>query len=90
MKHDRLAPLAKTCVTTHCPFFVVEFKSTGGGTDWVAENQNAGAGTHCVNSAETLFNYTKEKEKRQITKSAMFSCVAKVTDATIWVHWREM
>lgn len=89
MQHERVAPFAKPTSTGRWPFFVVEYKSESrGGTSYVAENQNAGTGTHCVNSLETLFKYTEGNEKRTIINSAMFSCVAMVTGAVIWVHWR--
>ncbi|MCJ1255605.1 hypothetical protein MMC24_003422 [Lignoscripta atroalba] len=72
------------------PFFHIEFKSQSrGGTHWVAENQNAGNGTHSVKSMETLLEYAKYNPKRhhQIGDSVAFSCCIDSEYATLWVHW---
>ncbi|MCJ1250674.1 hypothetical protein MMC30_007902 [Trapelia coarctata] len=91
MKHNRLRVYAMPNTANCWPFFAVEFKSgSRGGTEWVAENQNAGTGTHCVNSVETLMNFTKTADKLELTKSMMFSCVAQATNAAIWVHWQQV
>jgi len=90
MQHPRLQPYAKPNSATHWPFFAVEYKSPSRlGSRWVAENQNAATGAHCVNSIETLLSYTKNKERRQITDSIFFSCVVDVENASLWVHWAE-
>lgn len=91
MQRERLSPYAAPSTASYWPFFAVEFKSPSrGGTDWVAENQNAGTGAHSVNSVETLMSYTKNQEKRKITDSVFFSCVANASHATLWVHWRAL
>ncbi len=90
MRHPRLQPYAKPTSATHWPFFAVEYKSPSRlGSRWVAENQNAGTGAHCVNSIETLLSYTKNKEENQITDSIAFSCVVDLENASLWVHWVE-
>ncbi|MCJ1482300.1 hypothetical protein MMC06_002463 [Schaereria dolodes] len=90
LQHPRLRPYAQPNSSTYWPFFAVEYKSQSRlGSTWVAENQNAGTGAHCVNSIETLLNYTKTTEQRQITDSLAFSCVADSHNAALWVHWRE-
>ena len=86
MQYPRLEPYA----SPNSANFWLEFKSgSRGGTHWVAENQNAGSGSHCVNSIETLMNYTRGKEQHKMVESVAFSCVADTYFASIWVHWYE-
>lgn len=91
MEHRRLRDYARPSSAAFWPFFFIELKSVShGGTHWVAENQNAGSGAHCVNSMKTLMNYTKDNEKRtNILNSLAFSCIADVYSASLWVHWHE-
>ncbi|KAL9121622.1 MAG: hypothetical protein Q9187_001814 [Circinaria calcarea] len=90
MRHNRLDSYAHPNSANYWPFFAVEFKSSSrGGTHWVAENQNAATGSHCVNSIETLLNYTRGKEGREMTDSVAFSCVADANFASLWVHWQD-
>ncbi len=96
MLQPQLNPFAQP-ITANCwPFFAVEFKSgSRGGTRWVAENQNAGTGAHCVNSIETLLRFVADKDKgddqnrpRKVVDSLAFSCVAESDAASLWVHCR--
>ncbi len=91
MRHNRLAPVSHPTPATYWPFLVVEFKSASrGGTRWVAENQNAGTGSHCVNSIETLLNYTRSQElQRKVIDSVTFSCVVDADFGSLWVHWQD-
>lgn len=91
MRHNRLNAVSHPTTATYWPFFVAEFKSgSRGGTRWVAENQNAGTGCHCVNSMETLLKYTRKQDlPRQIIDSLAFSCVADADFGSLWVHWLE-
>ena len=90
VQHPRLYPYAKPTSAAYWPFFAIEYKSPSRlGSRWVAANQNAGTGSHCVNSIETLLSYTRTREQRQITDSVAFSCVVDSHDASLWVHWRE-
>jgi len=90
MQHPRFQSYAKPNSSTYWPFFAVEYKSQSRlGSTWVAENQNAGTGSHCVNSIETLMSYTTNTDERQITDSIAFSCVVDSHNASLWVHWRE-
>ncbi|KAI9886543.1 MAG: hypothetical protein M1823_001654 [Watsoniomyces obsoletus] len=94
MWQPQLSPYAQPTTANYWPFFVVEFKSgSQGGTRWVAENQNAGTGAHCVNSIETLLGYLTNTDQprprpRTIIDSLAFSCVAESDMASLWVHWR--
>lgn len=89
MQHRRLDPYAHPNSANFWPFFLVEFKSSSrGGTHWVAENQNAGSGSHCVNSIQSLMNYTRGNKRRAMIDSVVFSCVADAGFASIWVHWQ--
>ena len=55
IQNPRLKPYANPNSANFWPFFLVEFKlGSRGGIHWVAETQNAGSGSHCVNSIETL------------------------------------
>ncbi|KAI9780109.1 MAG: hypothetical protein M1816_003164 [Peltula sp. TS41687] len=90
MEHPRLRSYAKPTPSGYWPFFAIEYRSQSlGGSQWVAENQNAGTGAHCVNSVETLSSYTNTTELRRIADSMVFSCVVNSDNASIWVHWRE-
>jgi hypothetical protein len=90
MRHNRLSAFSHPTTATYWPFFAVEFKSgSRGGTRWVAENQNAGTGTHCVNSIGTLLKYTREPGvQRKAIDSLAFSCVADADFGSLWVHWQ--
>ena len=91
MKQPRLAPYAQPNTANYWPFFAVEFKSLSrGGTSWVAQNQNAATGSHCVSSITTLLEYCGQHDlpKHEI-QSLAFSCVADYEGAALWVHWRE-
>lgn len=91
MKQNRLSPYAQPNTTNFWPFFAVEFKfPSRRGTDWIAENQNAGTGAHSVNSIEILMNYTKDKKQHAVIDSLFFSCVADVNHASLWVHWKSV
>jgi len=90
MQSNRLTPYSHPSSAGYWPFFVIEIKSVSrGGTHWVAENQNAGSGAHCVNSIQTLLNYTRDKEQRMLDSLA-FSCVADINSASLWVHWYQV
>lgn len=91
IRHPRLHPLAHPTTASYFPFFLVEFKSVSrGGTRWVAENQNAGSGAHCVNAIETILGHTRDpKLPRKVIDSLAFSCVADGNSASLWVHWQE-
>ena len=90
MQHSRLKPYSQPTSANFWPFFAVEFKSQSrGGTSWVAENQNAGTGSHSVNSMEILMKYARGQRQRQITDTVFFSCVADTSSASIWVHWMD-
>ena len=81
MQHSRFKPYSQPNSANFWPFFAVEFKSQSrGGTSWVAENQNAGIGSHSVNSMEILMKYARGQKQRQITDSLFFSC----TDIQLW------
>ncbi|KAI4154729.1 MAG: hypothetical protein LQ340_001487 [Diploschistes diacapsis] len=71
------------------PFFAVEFEAPSqGGTLWVAENQCAGFGAHCLKSMEQLFNITKRSlSESEVTDTLVFSCTMDYTTAVFWVHW---
>ena len=90
MRHNRLSAFSHPTTASYWPFFAVEFKSgSRGGTHWVAENQNAGTGTHCVSSIETLLKYTRAPEvQRKMIDSLAFSCVADADFGSLWVHWQ--
>ena len=92
MRHNRLNAFSHPTTATYWPFFAVEFKSASrGGTRWVADNQNAGTGCHCVNSIETLLKYTRKAEvQRQTIDSLAFSCVADADFGSLWVHWQDL
>ncbi len=75
---------------SYWPFFAVEVKSPSrGGTTWVAENQNAGTGAHCVNSMNLLLEYANGQPTSE-TQSLAFTSVADYNGASLWVHWREL
>lgn len=75
-----------TSVESYWPYLVVEFKSTKG-SEWVGENQNAGAGASCVNGVDTLLRMAYPAAKRRAIDSMVFSCVINATRATLWVHY---
>lgn len=90
MRQPRISPYAQPNSSNYWPFFAVEVKSPSrGGTTWVAENQNAGTGAHCVNSMNVLLEYTNSQPRSE-TQSLAFSCVADYNGASLWVHWREL
>ena len=91
LQHPRLHPYAKPTTAAYWPFFAVEFKSQSRlGSRWVAANQNAGTGSHCVNSIETLLNNVRSSDDRNPTDSVAFSCIVDSDDASLWVHWRQL
>ena len=91
LQHPRLYPYAKPTTAAYWPFFAVEFKSQSRlGSRWVAANQNAGTGSHFVNSIETLLSCVRSSDDRNPTDSVAFSCIVDSDDASLWVHWREL
>lgn len=85
-----LKPYAIRNTEYYWPFFHIEFKSQPrGGTHWVAQNLNAGSGTHSVRSMETLLVYAKCNPKRhyQLPFSVAFSASVDSEEVTLWVHW---
>ncbi|KAF7502366.1 hypothetical protein GJ744_005987 [Endocarpon pusillum] len=90
MKQPRILPYARPNSANYWPFFAVEVKSPSrGGTTWVAENQNAGTGAHCVNSMNLLLEYTNSQPRSE-TQSLAFTSVADYNGASLWIHWREL
>ncbi len=90
MQHPRFQSYVKPNSSTYWPFFAVEYKSQSRlESTWVAENQNAEIGSHCVNSIERLMSYTTNTDERQIIDFIAFSCVVDSHNASLWVHWRE-
>lgn len=92
MQHSRLKKYSLPSSAGYWPFFTVEAKSVSrGGTHWIGENQNAGAGAHSVNSLETLLAHARQgtDQRREILDSLAFSCVADINSASLWMHWCE-
>ncbi|KAJ8129713.1 hypothetical protein O1611_g3919 [Lasiodiplodia mahajangana] len=70
------------------PFMIVEAKSEAtGGTIFVAENQAAGAGAHCVNSLLWLYNKASITDTVDRTNKVAFSITLCQRQAHIYVHW---
>ena len=88
MSHPIMRPYARPTASTIFPFLVVELKSQSrGGSEWVAENQNAGSCAHSANSLVTLYNWSHSKPKVELLKTFAFSCLVDYKRAAIYVHW---
>jgi hypothetical protein len=84
--HSALRRYSKPSTAGCWPYFTVELKSeAGGGTFWVAENQNAGNGALCVNAMEKLHSLAKAKYTE--IESISFSCNINAKNAEIWIHY---
>ena len=87
---NKLRDRSRVTTASCWPFFSIEFKAQSrGGTIWVAENQNAGTGSHSVSSVETLWRYAREQKSqvRELVDSVAFSCSIDAKTATLHIHW---
>ena len=87
---NKLRDRSRVTTASYWPFFSIEFKAQSrGGTIWVADNQNAGSGSHSVSSVETLLRYTKNliPQARELVDSVAFSCSIDAKTATLHIHW---
>ncbi|MCJ1250503.1 hypothetical protein MMC30_007731 [Trapelia coarctata] len=74
------------------PCLIFELKSQAHkGSRWVAENQAAGAGAHCVSSMETLLDYAKQANDSRTLTTTDTLCFSSVIDTeaiSLWVHFK--
>lgn len=70
------------------PFVSVEMKSeVAGGTLYVAENQAAGSGSHCVNSLLWLLQQAASYYSSILTDTIAFTIAMSHRQAVFYLHW---
>jgi len=91
--HSQLSSYTKPTADNILPYLIFELKSQARkGSRWVAENQAAGAGAHCVSSMETLLEYARQGNgSRGLTTpdTLCFSCVIGTEAVALWVHFKK-
>lgn len=84
--HRIAQPFSQPARGNRCPFLVIETKAeAAGGTLWLAENQAAGSGSHCVNSMRWIFE--QASEVHSIVDSVAFTAVLTQREVIFHVHF---
>ncbi|KAK5215284.1 hypothetical protein LTR72_011654 [Exophiala xenobiotica] len=86
--HPMARPYSQPARGNTFPFLVVEMKSeAAGGTFYVAENQAAGSGSHCVNALLWLLREARTSDSSSLTDTIAFSITMSHRQAIFYLHW---